>query len=231
MLAAEPRGRRRGAPVPVQLTVLSGPSGVGKSTVVARLRGMCPWIWQSVSVTTRPARPGEIDGREYIFVAEEEFDQMAVRGDLLESAQFAGNRYGTPRAPVEQRIAEGVPALLEIDVAGARQIRQAVPGALLIFLAPPSWQELERRLIGRNTESADVISRRLEVARTELAAESEFDITLVNTSVEAVCQQLVALMLAQQAKPAPGSAQQGIDCNLADCNADPEGTRWQGLRP
>jgi len=226
MLAAEPRGLRRGAPVPVRLTVLSGPSGVGKSTVVARLRKLCPWIWQSVSVTTRPPRPGEMDGREYFFVSEQEFEGMAARGELLESAQFAGNRYGTPRAPVQQRIDQGVPALLEIDVAGAKQVRQALPGALLVFLAPPSWDELERRLTSRNTESAAVIGRRLEAARAELAAESEFDITLVNTSVEAVCKQLVALVLAQQANAVPGSAEQRIHCD-----PDPEGTRWQGLRP
>ncbi|HYK27868.1 MAG TPA: guanylate kinase [Streptosporangiaceae bacterium] len=206
MLAAEPRGLRRGAPSPARLTVLSGPSGVGKSTVVARLRGKCPEIWQSVSVTTRQPRPGEKHGREYFFVSEEQFDQMAARGELLESARFAGNGYGTPRAPVQSRLENGEPALLEIDVAGARQVREAVPGALLVFLAPPSWDELERRLTSRNTEPAEIISRRLEAARRELAAENEFDITLVNTSVEDVCSQLVALITAQQARAEPGRA-------------------------
>jgi guanylate kinase len=206
MLAAESRAQRRGAPVAARLTVLSGPSAVGKSTVAARLRLECPWIWQSVSVTTRPPRPGEIDGREYFFVTEPEFERMAAAGELLESAQFAGNRYGTPRAPVQQRIDQQQPALLEIDVAGARQVRAAVPDSLLIFLAPPSWAELERRLIGRNTESPEAVTRRLEAARIELAASGEFDITLVNTSVEDVCDQLIALILAQYGNAGYGSA-------------------------
>ena len=208
MLAAEPRGLCRGAPAPVpaRLTVLSGPSAVGKSTVAARLRSECPWIWQSVSVTTRAPRPGEMDGREYFFVTEAEFERMAAAGELLESAQFAGNRYGTPRTPVQQRIDQQAPALLEIDVAGARQVRAAVPDSLLIFLAPPSWAELERRLAGRNTESPEAASRRLEAARIELAASDEFDITLVNTSVEDVCDQLIALMLAQYGSAIHGDA-------------------------
>jgi guanylate kinase len=213
MLAAEPRGLRRGAPArtsaPARLTVLSGPSAVGKSTVAARLRSECPWIWQSVSVTTRAPRPGEMDGREYFFITEAEFERMAAAGELLESAQFAGNRYGTPRAPVQQRIDEQAPALLEIDVAGARQVRAAVPDSLLIFLAPPSWEELERRLIGRNTESPEAVRRRLEAARSELAASDEFDITLVNTSVEDVCDKLIALMMAQYGNAGSGSAGRG----------------------
>jgi guanylate kinase len=184
-------------PVPVHLTVLSGPSGVGKSTVVARLRQEQPQIWQSVSVTTRPPRPGEAHGREYYFVSERDFDAMAADGKLLEWAQFAGNKYGTPRAPVEERLQAGIATLLEIDVEGARQVRAALPGTLLVFLAPPSWDELVRRLTGRETEPADVIARRLEAARAELEAGSEFDITLVNTAVDDVCSQLVALMMAQ----------------------------------
>jgi guanylate kinase len=210
MLAAEPRGLRRGAPAPARLTVLSGPSAVGKSTVAARLRSQCPWIWQSVSVTTRPPRPGELNGREYFFVSQLEFEAMAGHGELLESAQFAGNRYGTPRAPVQQRLDQGMPALLELDVAGARQVRAAVPGSLLIFMAPPSWEELERRLIGRNTESPEAMSRRLEAARIELAASDEFDITLVNTSVKDVCDQLVSLMQAQYGNAGQDLAERGI---------------------
>lgn len=208
MLAAAQRGPRRGAPGPARLTVLSGPSAVGKSTVVSRLRAECPKIWQSVSVTTRPPRPGEMDGREYHFVSEQEFDAMAARGELLESAHYVGHRYGTPRGPVQAQLDQGVPALLEIDVAGARQVRAAVPSALLVFLAPPSWAELERRLVNRNTDSPETIARRLEAARAELAAEREFDITLVNTSVRDVCAQLVALVLAQDTSLARGSAGQ-----------------------
>ena len=186
----------RGGGVPARLTVLSGPSGVGKSTVLAGLRKECPEIWCSVSVTTRAPRPGEVDGREYFFVTSAQFDQMLARGELLEWAAFAGNRYGTPRGPVTEKLAAGVPVLLEIDLAGARQVRQAVPDALLVFLAPPSWDELVRRLTGRGTEPAEVIRSRLAVARVELDAEGEFDLTLVNTSVQDVCRQLVALTMA-----------------------------------
>jgi guanylate kinase len=213
MLAAEPPELHRGTPAPALLTVLSGPSAVGKSTVVSWLRAECPQIWQSVSVTTRAPRSGEREGREYHFVSEQEFEAMAARGDLLESARYVGYRYGTPRAPVEEHLSRGVPALLEIDVAGARQVRAAVPTALLVFLAPPSLAELERRLQGRNTESAEVIARRLEAARAELAAEREFDITLVNTSVREVCTQLVNLILARGPVADTDSAQQGLYCS------------------
>jgi guanylate kinase len=178
------------------LTVLSGPSGVGKGTVVISLRKKRPDIWLSVSVTTRPPRPGEADGREYHFVSDAAFDRMVAGGELLEWAAFAGHRYGTPREPVIRCLTAGVPALLEIDIEGARQVRQAVPDALLVFLAPPSWDELVRRLSGRGTEPPEVIARRLELAGREIEAGKEFDITLVNTSVEDVCGQLVALVTA-----------------------------------
>jgi len=174
--------------------VLSGPSGVGKSTVVAELRRICPGIWISVSVTTRRARPGEVDGREYHFVDDGEFDRLIASGALLEWAQFANYRYGTPRAPLAEKLEAGVACLLEIDVAGARQVRRAAPDARLVFLAPPSWDELVRRLTGRGTEPPEVLARRLAAAEEELAAAGEFDITLVNTSVQDVCRQLVALM-------------------------------------
>jgi guanylate kinase len=178
------------------LTVLSGPSGVGKGTVVIGLRKKRPDIWLSVSVTTRSPRPGEVDGREYYFVSDAVFDRMVEDGELLEWAAFAGHRYGTPREPVARCIAAGAPALLEIDIEGARQVRRAAPDALLVFLAPPSWDELVRRLSGRGTEPPEVIARRLEVAAREIEAGKEFDITLVNTSVEDVCGQLVTLMTA-----------------------------------
>jgi guanylate kinase len=177
-----------------RLTVLSGPSGVGKSTVVAHLRKEHPEVWLSVSATTRAPRPGEQHGVQYFFVDDEEFDKLVANGELLEWAEFAGNRYGTPRRAVLDRLEAGEAVLLEIDLQGARLVRSSMPEARLVFLAPPSWEELVRRLTGRGTEAPDVIERRLAAARTELAAESEFDTTLVNTSVEDVSAELLALM-------------------------------------
>ncbi|MEV5380416.1 guanylate kinase [Streptosporangium nondiastaticum] len=177
-----------------RLTVLSGPSGVGKSTVVAHMRKAHPEVWLSVSATTRKPRPGEQDGVQYFFVDDEEFDKLIANGELLEWAEFAGNRYGTPRQAVLDRLEAGEPVLLEIDLQGARQVRETMPEAQLVFLAPPSWDELVRRLTGRGTESPEVIERRLAAAKVELAAESEFDVTLVNTSVEDVARELLALL-------------------------------------
>jgi guanylate kinase len=177
-----------------RLTVLSGPSGVGKSTVVAHLRARHPEVWLSVSATTRAPRPGEIDGETYHFVSAQEFAAMVGRGEFLEWAEFAGHAYGTPRAPVEEHLARGVPVILEIELSGARQVRASQPDALFVFLTPPSWDVLVERLTGRGTEPADVIERRLQVATVELAAVAEFDETIVNDDVEAVCERLVALM-------------------------------------
>jgi guanylate kinase len=178
----------------LRLTVLSGPSGVGKSTVVTELRRHYPDIWVSVSATTRPPRPDEVDGVHYYFVDGAQFDQLVAEDALLEWAEFAGNRYGTPRQPVYDRLNQGTPVLLEIDLQGARQVRASVPDARLVFLKPPSWEELVRRLVGRGTESKAVVERRLEVAREELAHEPEFDVTLINTEIGSVCTDLVALM-------------------------------------
>ncbi|MER7767582.1 guanylate kinase [Kitasatospora sp. NPDC096140] len=177
-----------------RLTVLSGPSGVGKSTVVAHMRKMHPEVWLSVSATTRHPRPGEKNGVQYHFVDNDEMDKLIANGELLEWAEFAGNRYGTPRAAVLEKLERGEPVLLEIDLQGARQVRESMPEAQLVFLAPPSWDELVRRLTGRGTESQDVIEKRLDAARIELAAEPEFDTTLVNTSVEQVAAELLALL-------------------------------------
>ena len=174
--------------------MLSGPSGVGKSTVVQHVRAVRPDVWLSVSATTRRPRPGETHGVEYFFVDHAEFADLVARGELLEYAEFAGNFYGTPRAPVVERLEQGTPVLLEIELQGARQVRASMPEALLVFLLPPSWDELVRRLVGRGTEPADVIARRLETARVELAAESEFDATVVNASVEQAAEALVGLM-------------------------------------
>jgi guanylate kinase len=177
-----------------RLTVLSGPAGVGKSTVVTYLREHEPRIWHSVSVTTRPIRAGEIDGSSYHFVSAEQFQKMVANHELLEHADYAGHRYGTPRAPVEEHLRAGEPVLLEIEIQGARQVRALMPEARLVFLAPPSWEELERRLRGRGTEAPEVVQRRLDRARVELAAEAEFDAVILSSSAEAVAHELVALM-------------------------------------
>jgi guanylate kinase len=163
------------------------------------LRTHHPEIWLSVSVTTRFPRPGEVDGVQYHFVSDAAFDELIAENGLLEWATFAGHRYGTPRAAVGERLAAGVPVLLEIELQGARQVRKLMDEALLVFLAPPSWDELVRRLAGRGTEPPDVIEKRLVTAREELAAEEEFDVTLVNTSVQDVVARLVTLLEAGDA--------------------------------
>jgi guanylate kinase len=178
-----------------RLTVLAGPTAVGKGTVAAEIRRNHPEIWISVSVTTRQPRPGEVHGRHYWFVDDAEFDRMIDEGALLEWAVVhKAARYGTPRRPVEEALAAGTPALLEIDLQGARQVRRTMPDALFVFLKPPSWEELVRRLVGRGTESEAERERRLETAREELAAETEFDVTVVNTEVHVASEELVALM-------------------------------------
>ena len=178
-----------------RLTVLAGPTAVGKGTVSADIRERYPDIWLSVSATTRDPRPGEVDGVHYHFVGPEAFARLVADGDLLEWAVVHGRHsYGTPRRPVLDRLAGGQAALLEIDLAGARQVRAAMPEARFVFLAPPSWEELERRLVGRGTEDAEERARRLATARVELAAESEFDHVIVNDDVQRATDELVAVM-------------------------------------
>jgi guanylate kinase len=181
---------------PSRLTVLAGPTAVGKGSVSADIRAHHPEVWISVSATTRAPRPGEQNGVHYWFLSEAEFDRMVADGELLEWAVVHQRaRYGTPRGPVDDAIATGRAALLEIDLQGARQVREAMPGAFFCFLAPPSWEELVRRLVGRGTETEEERARRLTTARLELAAESEFDVVIVNTEIHAAAEELVALMM------------------------------------
>lgn len=176
-----------------RLFVVSGPSGVGKGTVVARLLEERTDIWVSVSATTRAPRPGERDGEQYFFVSEARFADMAHTGQLLEWASFAGNSYGTPRGPVEEHLQDG-PVLLEIELQGARQVREAMPECVLVFLAPPSEEELQRRLRGRGTEDESALSARLARAQAELAAQAEFDHVIHNDDVDTAAAQLSALI-------------------------------------
>lgn len=186
------KANRRG-----RLVVLAGPSGVGKSSVVHELRKLYPDLWFSVSATTRAQRPGERDGVDYRFVTADEFDHMIKNDELLEWAEIHRgiHRSGTPREPIEQRLDAGLPALVEVDLAGARNLRRAMPEAFLVFLSPPSWDALVERLIGRGTEAPEVIERRLRTAREELAAQSEFDAVVVNTDLRSAALDLLKLIL------------------------------------
>lgn len=180
-----------------RVVVLSGPSAVGKSTVVRCLRERVPDLHFSVSATTRAPRPGEVDGVDYTFVSAEEFQRLIDDGELLEWAEIHGGlqRSGTPAWPVREAIAAGHPVLIEVDLAGARAVKQAMPEVLTVFLAPPSWEALESRLIGRGTESAEIQARRLETARAEMAAQDSFDVTVVNSQLESACAELVSLLV------------------------------------
>lgn len=180
---------------PGRLTILSGPTAVGKGTVMARLRVDHPDVWISVSATTRPPRPGEVDGVHYLFVSEEEFDALVDTDALLEWAVVHGrHRYGTPRGPVDAALATGRPALVEVDLQGARQIRRRCPDAQFVFLAPPDRDELVRRLVGRGTEDAEEQARRLRTAEGELAAVDEFDHVVVNGEIAQAVADLVGLL-------------------------------------
>ncbi len=177
------------------ITVISGPTAVGKGTVVSVLRRRCPQVWVSVSATTRPPRPTEVDGVHYHFLSDAEFDDLVGSDGLLEWAVVHGkHRYGTPQDPVMRAVEEGRRVILEIDLQGARQVRRHVPDARFVFLAPPSWEALVDRLIGRGTETAEQQARRLETAKQELAAEAEFDHTVVNAQVDRTVDELVSLL-------------------------------------
>lgn len=181
---------------PAKLYVLAGPTAVGKGTIVTELvKRYGDRFFLSISATTRSPRPGEVDGKHYLFVDEATFKQMIADNQLLEYAHVHGqNYYGTPRRGVEEALAAGKPALLEIDLAGARQVRESFPEAVLVFMAPPSWEELKRRLLGRGTESAEEQTRRLETAKVELAAQSEFDLVIVNDEIDATTDKLAEIM-------------------------------------
>jgi guanylate kinase len=180
------------------VVVLSGPSAVGKSTVVRCLRDRIPDLHFSVSVTTRAPRPGEVDGVDYMFVSAERFQQLIDDGALLEWAEIHGglHRSGTPAGPIRAATGAGRPVLIEVDLAGARAVKKAMPEAITVFLTPPSWEDLERRLTGRGTETAEVMARRLATARDELAAQEDFDIVVVNRELESACTELVSLLVA-----------------------------------
>ncbi|MFM7239588.1 MAG: guanylate kinase [Cyanobium sp.] len=177
-----------------RLSVITGPSGVGKGTLVSRLLARHPRIWLSVSATTRPPRPGEVEGESYFFLSREHFERQMAAGGFLEWAEFAGNLYGTPREPVERQLAAGRPVLLEIELEGARQVRRSFPAGFQVMLQPPSLEELERRIRGRGTDAEAAIQRRLERAREELAAAAEFDATLVNGDLELALAELEKLL-------------------------------------
>lgn len=192
-----------GGPGTGRVVVLSGPSAVGKSTVVRRLREQIPNLYFSVSVTTRAPRPGEVDGVDYRFVSPDRFQRLIDEGELLEWAEIHGglHRSGTPAQPVRAATKAGVPVLIEVDLAGARAVKKAMPEVTTVFLAPPSWEDLEARLIGRGTETPEAIRRRLDTAGRELAAQHDFDEVVVNSRLESACAELVSLLVGSVSEP------------------------------
>lgn len=174
------------------LFVLSGPSGAGKGTLVKRVLQRVPDAWVSVSATTRQPRPGEVDGRDYFFLDQPRFDELVSQGGFLEWAHVHGNSYGTLRSRVQDRIDHGSQVIFEIDVQGAFQVKKAMPEAHLIFIEPPSLEELERRLRGRGTETEEVICNRMKTAEVELARKMEYDVQVVNDELERATEELVS---------------------------------------
>lgn len=181
---------------PGRLVVLTGPSGVGKGTLVRALLQRHPELNLSISVTTRSPRPGEVQGKHYYFVSRSQFKQMIAQGKLLEWAEFAGNYYGTPREPVEEQTRNGKWVLLEIELEGARQVRRTYPDALRIFILPPSLTELEQRLRSRAQDSEEAIARRLRRAQEEINAASEFDFEIINDNFETAVKRIEAALFA-----------------------------------
>lgn len=183
-----------------RLVVLAGPSAVGKSTVVERLRKEVEDLYFSVSMTTRDPRPGEVDGKDYFFVSPTSFQERIDAGEMLEWADIHGGlqRSGTPAAPVREALEAGRPVLVEVDLVGARNIKEIMPEAVTVFLAPPSWEVLVERLTGRATETEDVIARRLQTARAELAAQDEFDDVIVNNDLDEAVQGISDILLCVQ---------------------------------
>lgn len=178
-----------------RLIVITGPSGVGKGTLLRSLLMRQSELHLSISATTRSPRPGEVEGKNYYFIDREKFTEMVAAGELLEWAEFAGNCYGTPRGPVEELLARGKSVVLEIELEGARQVRKTFPEALQIFILPPSMEELEQRLRGRDQDSEAAISRRLQRAREEIAAASEFDVQIINDDLERALEEIEAVLL------------------------------------
>jgi guanylate kinase len=181
-------------PAVARVFVITGPSGVGKGTLIRGLMERLPDLQLSVSATTRAPRPGERDGVDYHFLSREEFDRRVARGDFVEHADYAGRSYGTLRSELEDRVAAGVPVVLEIEVQGARQVRAAMPEAVQVFIAPPSLEALRTRLIGRGTDDAEEVERRLKVAEQELAAQPEFGHVVVNDRLDDALDQLAAIV-------------------------------------
>lgn len=181
--------------------IICGPSGVGKGTVVARLMASDPTLYFSVSATTREPRPGEIDGKHYHFLTNEQFDEWVREGMFLEHAEFVGNRYGTPRQYIDRAMEQGRDVILDIEIQGAEQVHQKRPDAVRIFIAPPSWDELERRLIGRGTEDMEKVRSRLQRGKDEFMVASDFDYFVINDTVDRAVEEISAIMCAEHCKP------------------------------